>query len=163
MHSPDQDGFWWSHMGWILTELGYKIQEPEYTKDNTRCCGFGGMVVPANPDIASRVIKRRIEDGDPVWNNPTAIDNLVSAIEELRTAVTAYHRDYGCVPGDWMNFNLMLDARSGRILNVDLEGFFTRRGDFRGEFADQKFAVIMRELDKSLPSQPLKEETLPSS
>ncbi|MBP3155129.1 (Fe-S)-binding protein [Aliivibrio fischeri] len=47
---------------WILTELGYQIAEPEYTKENTRCCGFGGMVVPANPDVAKRVIQRRVEE-----------------------------------------------------------------------------------------------------
>ena len=47
---------------WILDELGYKTAEPQYTKDNTRCCGFGGMVVPANPDVANRVIARRVAE-----------------------------------------------------------------------------------------------------
>jgi len=47
---------------WILTELGYKIAEPEKTRATTRCCGFGGMVVPANEDVAARVMKRRFED-----------------------------------------------------------------------------------------------------
>ncbi|MCX8789125.1 (Fe-S)-binding protein, partial [Vibrio parahaemolyticus] len=47
---------------WILNELGYKTSEPEHTRENTRCCGFGGMVVPANPDVATRVIKRRVEE-----------------------------------------------------------------------------------------------------
>ncbi|WP_432663060.1 (Fe-S)-binding protein [Wukongibacter baidiensis] len=44
---------------WIIKELGYKIEEPPHTRENTRCCGFGGMVVPANPDLALRVMKRR--------------------------------------------------------------------------------------------------------
>ncbi|MGL6261166.1 heterodisulfide reductase-related iron-sulfur binding cluster [Vibrio sp. WXL210] len=47
---------------WIMNELGYKTVEPEHTKENTRCCGFGGMVVPANPDVANRVIKRRVDE-----------------------------------------------------------------------------------------------------
>jgi len=47
---------------WILTELGYKYIEPERTRATTRCCGFGGMVGPANPDVALRVMKRRVED-----------------------------------------------------------------------------------------------------
>jgi len=47
---------------WILSELGYKFVEPERTRGTTRCCGFGGMVVPANPDVAMRVMKRRVED-----------------------------------------------------------------------------------------------------
>ncbi|RKD29021.1 FAD-dependent oxidoreductase [Thermohalobacter berrensis] len=44
---------------WIINELGYKYEEPPHTKENTRCCGFGGMVVPANPELALRVMKRR--------------------------------------------------------------------------------------------------------
>lgn len=47
---------------WIMKELGYKIEEPPHTGENTRCCGFGGMVVPANPDLALRVMKRRTSE-----------------------------------------------------------------------------------------------------
>ena len=47
---------------WILSELGYKFVEPELTRGMTRCCGFGGMVGAANPDVAMRVMKRRVGD-----------------------------------------------------------------------------------------------------
>lgn len=47
---------------WIMTELGYQISEPTHTRENTRCCGFGGMVVPVNPDVATRVIQRRVDE-----------------------------------------------------------------------------------------------------
>jgi len=47
---------------WILTELGYKYIEPDRTRETTRCCGFGGMVGAANPDVAFRVMKRRVGD-----------------------------------------------------------------------------------------------------
>ncbi len=47
---------------WIMKEMGYKIEEPPSTKETTRCCGFGGMVVPANPDLALRVMKRRTSE-----------------------------------------------------------------------------------------------------
>ncbi|WP_432407780.1 heterodisulfide reductase-related iron-sulfur binding cluster [Wukongibacter sp. M2B1] len=47
---------------WIIKELGYKIEEPPHTREKTRCCGFGGMVVPANPDLALRVMKRRTDE-----------------------------------------------------------------------------------------------------
>lgn len=43
---------------WIINELGYRIKETEYSRENTRCCGFGGMAVPANPELSRRVIKR---------------------------------------------------------------------------------------------------------
>jgi len=44
---------------WILNELGYKTEEPPHTRENTRCCGFGGMIVPANPDLAQRIMNKR--------------------------------------------------------------------------------------------------------
>lgn len=46
---------------WILKELGYKFKDSEHSRENTRCCGFGGMIVPANPDLAKRVMQRRLE------------------------------------------------------------------------------------------------------
>ncbi|SDK75783.1 (Fe-S)-binding protein [Natronincola ferrireducens] len=49
---------------WILTELGYKYVESKCSREKTRCCGFGGMVVPANPEVAERVMKRRVETLD---------------------------------------------------------------------------------------------------
>ncbi|OPJ56237.1 (Fe-S)-binding protein [Alkalithermobacter paradoxus] len=49
---------------WILDELGYKYVESKYSREKTRCCGFGGMVVPANPEVAQKVMKRRVETLD---------------------------------------------------------------------------------------------------
>jgi len=48
---------------WILTELGYKQTDPPgRAREKARCCGFGGMVVPANPGLAQRVMERRVAD-----------------------------------------------------------------------------------------------------
>ncbi len=44
---------------WMLDQLGHKTEEPPHTRETARCCGFGGMVVPANPELAARVMKRR--------------------------------------------------------------------------------------------------------
>ena len=52
--TPIHDG-----IRWIMNELGYASEEPPHTRGETRCCGFGGMVVPANPELALRVMKRR--------------------------------------------------------------------------------------------------------
>jgi Fe-S oxidoreductase len=49
---------------WILNELGYQVVESKYSRDKTRCCGFGGMVVPANPEVADKVMKKRVETLD---------------------------------------------------------------------------------------------------
>ncbi|MCL2616198.1 MAG: (Fe-S)-binding protein [Defluviitaleaceae bacterium] len=48
---------------WIISELGYKQADPEgRSHEKARCCGFGGMVVPANPSLAQRVMERRVAD-----------------------------------------------------------------------------------------------------
>ena len=44
---------------WIMDEMGYQTEEPPHTRENARCCGFGGMIVPANPELAGRVMSRR--------------------------------------------------------------------------------------------------------
>lgn len=46
---------------WILTELGYRYVESEYSGEKTKCCGFGGQVNPVNPEITRQVMQRRIE------------------------------------------------------------------------------------------------------
>lgn len=47
---------------WIMNELGYEVEELRYSRENTKCCGFGGMIVPANPDLAQRVMNRVTEE-----------------------------------------------------------------------------------------------------
>ncbi len=47
---------------WILDEMGYKTEEPKNARENTRCCGFGGMVVPANPEVAHAVMNKRAKE-----------------------------------------------------------------------------------------------------
>jgi len=36
---------------YIVNEMGYKIEESEYSREKTICCGMGGMVLPANKEI----------------------------------------------------------------------------------------------------------------
>jgi Fe-S oxidoreductase len=47
---------------WILDQLGYRWVDPPHSRRDTRCCGFGGMVVPANPELALRVMEKRVEE-----------------------------------------------------------------------------------------------------
>ena len=46
---------------YILDELGYKYQEAEYSREHTRCCGFGGQVETVAPHLADKVMDRRLE------------------------------------------------------------------------------------------------------
>jgi len=39
----------------IVNELGYKVEESGYSRENTSCCGMGGMVMPVNHDVFNKV------------------------------------------------------------------------------------------------------------
>lgn len=45
----------------ILRRLGYRIEELPLSRDKTECCGYGGLMFFANPDLARSVIRRRSE------------------------------------------------------------------------------------------------------
>lgn len=47
---------------WILNELGYKTAEPEYTRNNTRCCGLNYTSDSANFAVAKHAMSRRVKD-----------------------------------------------------------------------------------------------------
>jgi len=46
----------------LVKTLGYEVEEMAYSKENTRCCGLGGMVSFANPKLAGRMTKTRAEE-----------------------------------------------------------------------------------------------------
>ena len=48
----------------IAEELGLEIDEFEHNREDTRCCGFGGMVLLANEDLSTDVMDRRASQTD---------------------------------------------------------------------------------------------------
>lgn len=46
----------------ILTKLGYEVEELPYSKELTKCCGFGGLTSFANPDLAKKIVADRISE-----------------------------------------------------------------------------------------------------
>lgn len=49
----------------IAKQLGYEIHELKYTKEKTKCCGYGGLVYYANSEQTEDFVKDRInESGD---------------------------------------------------------------------------------------------------
>lgn len=65
---------------WIIKELGYRVEETEYSRENTRCCGFGGMVVPANPELSKKVMKSDAEKSEK--------DYIITYCASCREAMT---------------------------------------------------------------------------
>lgn len=47
---------------WILDELGYNYEEMNCNRENTRCCGVGGMVCSSNPKLYEKLYNRRAND-----------------------------------------------------------------------------------------------------
>lgn len=43
---------------WILTELGYKYIDSKNTRENSMCCGQGGMVATVNPELSNRIAEK---------------------------------------------------------------------------------------------------------
>lgn len=46
----------------IVKELGYKIEEMEFSKDMTRCCGMGGMAAYVDFKLANKITNRRAKE-----------------------------------------------------------------------------------------------------
>lgn len=46
----------------IAKKLEYKIEEPEFGRETTKCCGYGGLVYFANKEFSKEVTEDRIRD-----------------------------------------------------------------------------------------------------
>ncbi|MDR3542187.1 MAG: heterodisulfide reductase-related iron-sulfur binding cluster [Desulfosporosinus sp.] len=46
----------------ILTKLGYELEELPYSKELTKCCGYGGLTSFANPELAKKIVEERISE-----------------------------------------------------------------------------------------------------
>ncbi|MCA9973599.1 MAG: 4Fe-4S dicluster domain-containing protein, partial [Anaerolineales bacterium] len=46
----------------IVGRLGYDVAELPRSRETTTCCGFGGLMVYANRDLAKKVVQRRIAE-----------------------------------------------------------------------------------------------------
>jgi Fe-S oxidoreductase len=43
----------------LLADAGTVVQDVEYHGEKARCCGFGGMIAPVDPQLSQRVSRRR--------------------------------------------------------------------------------------------------------
>ncbi len=44
----------------VLARLGVTVEEPALTRELTTCCGYGGLASFANPEVADKLVDRRI-------------------------------------------------------------------------------------------------------
>ncbi|MRH42708.1 hypothetical protein GH741_08410 [Aquibacillus halophilus] len=55
-------------------------------------------------------------------------EKLLTAIDNLYLNLKQYYQAHENLPGDWMLHNLVYDNVSNKIINVDIEGFYTFKG-----------------------------------
>jgi Fe-S oxidoreductase len=48
----------------ILTTLGYELEELSYSRERTKCCGYGGLMSFANRELAEKVVEDRINESE---------------------------------------------------------------------------------------------------
>uniref|UniRef100_B8DK01 4Fe-4S ferredoxin-type domain-containing protein n=3 Tax=Nitratidesulfovibrio TaxID=2802295 RepID=B8DK01_NITV9 len=48
----------------LLAARGVSVHEPDLTGPHTECCGYGGLMAEADPDLARTVIQRRADASD---------------------------------------------------------------------------------------------------
>jgi Fe-S oxidoreductase len=65
----------------VAAKLGFELEEPSNTREMTDCCGFGGLMFNANPDLADKTAKRKAErtENDILAYCAMCRDNLVAS------------------------------------------------------------------------------------
>lgn len=48
----------------LLGKLGYQLEELPLSREHTVCCGYGGLMLYANKEVAHKVINRRIQESE---------------------------------------------------------------------------------------------------
>lgn len=48
----------------LLEAGGARVEEIEYDGEKARCCGFGGMIYPVDPELSQRITHRRAEESE---------------------------------------------------------------------------------------------------
>ena len=65
-----------------------------------------------------------------IESNKSKIDSrlklkITGSINELIISLKKYKKEYGYITGDWSLHDLVYSTKENRIINVDLEGFYT--------------------------------------
>ena len=64
----------------LLEKLACSVEELPLNREFTECCGFGGLMQNANPDLAKAVVRRRAEASEKDYVTYCAVcrDNLAA-------------------------------------------------------------------------------------
>ena len=94
----------------------------------------------AGPNLLT--VQREIEAGtSPLSNDRELAGKILAATRVIIARMEDYNREYGCVRGDWPPGNLIYDADRDRLINIDLEGFYSYRHPVPGGVNDLAFIM----------------------
>jgi hypothetical protein len=79
----------------LMTKCGLDIEELSLGRENTECCGFGGLMYNADPELASAVAEARAgrSDADYVAYCAMCRDNLASSGKRVLHLLDLYYPD----------------------------------------------------------------------
>ncbi|HAJ57331.1 MAG TPA: hypothetical protein DCL35_06125 [Candidatus Omnitrophica bacterium] len=76
-------------------------------------------------DLQSLSMKQREPGDSGLLKDTEVILKIKVAVSELLDSLRSYNNKYGFLIGDWHLSNLLYEPKLKRIINVDLEGFYT--------------------------------------
>jgi hypothetical protein len=93
--------------------------------------GIGNYGSPWIPGLTLQEIKdiSSIQEWRALDPTGSRRRGLLRAIHQLQMSIKQAHRENGFIRGDWALHNIVYQEDKGRVVNVDLEGFFTYSPD----------------------------------
>lgn len=135
----------------IAKKLDYDIKESKYNKENTKCCGYGGLVYYANKEFSKMVTEDRIKDSENDFLAYCAMCRDLFALKGKKT----YHI-LDLIFGDnkedasYMKVPTLSERRANRIrLKIKLlKNLWGEKMDIKDEYEDLKVFISPELKDK---------------
>lgn len=128
----------------IAKSLNYKIEEPKFTKENTKCCGYGGLVYFTNKEFSKEVTEDRIKDSE---NDFLAYCAMCRDLFALRGKRTYHILDliYGNGEDEILDMKVpTLSERRANRFNLKkelLKNLWGEKMDIKDEYEDIKIVI----------------------
>ena len=128
----------------IAKSLHYKIEEPKFTKEKTKCCGYGGLVYFTNKEFSREVTEDRIKDSENDFLAYCAMCRDLFVLKGKRT----YHildliYGSGNVEISDMKVPTLSQRRANRfkLKKELLENLWGEKMDIKNEYEDIKIVI----------------------
>ena len=107
----------------------------------------GSYISPFIEGYNLKILSDRIKENKVILEKKENL-KILYAMKEMIDSLENYQKKFGKVPGDWLLHNLIYSIKKEKIINIDLEGFYTYRGN-KIKFDGKKFKELKKELIKN--------------